>query len=168
MGRRADPELERRRLDRRPGPRRRQDRRPDRRAASRGDRRRLHLGQPVQAARRRHGRPPRPPGAADGSRRVPDRPLRRQGPGRRRLRRADPRRIARVIDAGPRRSGSACSCLLTSTTRRARCSTWPRSSPRRTPTAPLFSGTSATARARWRWTSAARTRTSRWVAATST
>ena len=53
MGRGADPQLERPRLDRRAAARRGQDRAADRRQAERGDRRRSDLGEPVQAAGRR-------------------------------------------------------------------------------------------------------------------
>ena len=53
MGRRADPQLERPRLDRRAAADRRQDRAADRRQAERSDRRRFDHGEPVQAAGRR-------------------------------------------------------------------------------------------------------------------
>ena len=104
MGRGPHPQLERRRLDRPVAPHRRQDRGADRRAAGRGQRRRLDLAQPVQVAQRR-GRAaacrragaPRDPLRA---RQLPDRSLH----GRKRRRVARPRPAAGRWRADRRRA----------------------------------------------------------------
>ena len=115
MGRRPDPQLEQRRLDRSRGRDRRPDRHPDRRRARRGLDRRLDLGQPVQGTERlrgpAEGRRAGAHHAAFGAQQLSDRPVHRRerrhrrraeaapGRGRRPRRQPDQRRRAADADA---------------------------------------------------------------------
>ncbi len=81
MGKGADPELERRRLDRPGCPGGGRDRAAGRGGAGQRRRRGLHLRQPVQAARRRPGAAAGAPRHRLGARQLSDRPVRRAGPG---------------------------------------------------------------------------------------
>ncbi len=82
MGHRPDPELEHGRLDRPAAAPRRQDRAPDRRRPRRGDRRRFDVGQPLQGAERsgpdRPGRRAGSPRDRLRARQLPDRPVHRR------------------------------------------------------------------------------------------
>ena len=105
VGRAARSELERERLDRPAGAGRRADRSARRSGSGRGGRRRLDVGQPVQAARGGAAAAAGPARDPVGEGELPHRPLRRPGVGRAPRRRGAAPRLACRPRRGARRHG---------------------------------------------------------------